>query len=183
MNFLRKALLIVARSAVSIMSSAQISKLSQRMEIATVEVNYNTSEETIGIFKIPQEGTNQYYLSLGHVGIGDKDIQIDIDPLSELFIPLGSTLEESQNTMQELFDLYKSEPETTIEKQGCLAILLPNDKLEPVKVTYRKVLLSRMLEFVLERDGYDRAVFIQKSDFGSLFSSFKFYRKLHKKEQ
>ena len=54
MNFLRKALLIVALSAVSIMSSAQISKLSQRMEIATVEVNYNTSEETIGIFKIPQ---------------------------------------------------------------------------------------------------------------------------------
>lgn len=68
------------------------------------------------VFRMEDNGT--YYLSLGHLGIGNDIIQVQVDPLSELFIPLGGTLAEASETLNQMKDLYKREPGETIEMQG-----------------------------------------------------------------
>ena len=54
-----------------------------------------------------------------------------------------------------------------------------------MKVTSRKLLSAKILEFSLPSgsEGMVRATHIQKSEFGSLLTSLKVYRKLHPKEQ
>lgn len=64
----------------------------------------------------------------------------------------------------------------------CRAAAFPTDERETVTITTRKVMLSRKLEFSLQREDYIRATYISKSDFASLVGSLKFYRKLHPKE-
>ena len=120
---------------------------------------------------------------MGHLGIGNDVIQVQVDPLSELFIPLGGTLAEASETLNQMKDLYKREPGETIEMQGCISVLFPSDKLETVNVTSRKFLLSRMLEFSVGREGFINATHIGKSDFNSLVTTFNFYRKVHPKQK
>ena len=66
---------------------------------------------------------------------------------------------------------------------GCLAIGYPNDKLETVKVTSRRFVIQRLVEFSIEREGYIRATHIPRSDLASITGSVKLYRKLHPKEK
>ena len=54
--------------------------------------------------------------------------------------------------------------------------------METVKISFRRPLLSKLLEFSLEREGYIRSAHIGKSDFGSLVRGVKFYHKLHPKK-
>lgn len=131
---------------------------------------------------MPIDGENHYYLSVGHLGIGDDIIQFNIDPIFELFIPLGDTVAEAMDYLKELQSLLKGPKGKSMEIEGCLAAAFPNDKLEKVTVTYQKVLLTNLLEFKVEREGYTRATHIPKSQFNSLIRSLKFYRKLHPKE-
>lgn len=159
---------------------AQESKIPQRLELAEVEIN--DGELDLEVFNMPDEWGNHYYLSVGHLGIGDDVIQFQVDPLFELFIPLGETLDEAMAQLLKLQDLFKQTPGTSFDVIGNLALAFPNDKLEPVRVTYRKVLLSRMLEFSIEREGYIRATHISRMDFNSIISSMKLYRKIHPKE-
>ena len=49
-------------------------------------------------------------------------------------------------------------------------------------VTHRKPLLTRQLEFSLQREGYIRATYVDKADMGSLITSVRFYRKIHPRE-
>ena len=73
--------------------------------------------------------------------------------------------------------------ERCLQTTGNLSPTFPKDSLEPVRVVYRKLLISKMLEFSVTREGYTRATSVQRSDFNSLVSSLKFYKKLHKKLQ
>ena len=59
----------------------------------------------------------------------------------------------------------------------------PDKDRETVVVTHRKPLLQHLIEFAIHRNGYIRATYISKSEFGSLVSGVKFYRKLHPKEK
>jgi hypothetical protein len=81
--------------------------------------------------------------------------------------------------LQAVHDLFKGAPGNSIVVDGNLAAGFPNDKIEPVKVSYRKFLLSRMLEFSVEREGYIRSTHISKMDFGSIVTSMKLHRKIH----
>lgn len=144
----------------------------------------NEGEATfLELFNAPKDGQNHYFLSVGHLGIGDKVVQVYIDPLSELFIPLGDTLEETMESLKGLQDLYKNSPGTSKEINGCVAVGFPKDELEPVTVTYRKELLSKLLEFSVTRSEYIRSTQVTKSDLGSLVTSLKFHRKLHPKQK
>ena len=109
-------------------------------------------------------------------------IQAYIDPLSELFIPLGESVAEALESMQQLQSLFKEQPGTGLETAGCVAIGFPNEKLEPVRVTYRKPLLTKSLEFTVQRDTYSRSAQMQKSDFDALVRGVKFYQRLHPNE-
>lgn len=184
MNTLRKIVFVLLLTAMPVLASAQkLSKIPQRNEIVRIESGEDPDAEALEVFDSPVNGESRYYLSVGHLGFGDEVVQILFDPIFELFIPLGSNLSEALETLNKLKDLYKEAPGTGIEIQGCLAFGFPKDeKMETVTVTYRKVLLSRLLEFSVQREGYIRSAHVQKSDFGSLVSSVKLHHKLFPKK-
>jgi len=178
---LRKMLAVLLMAVVPVLTFAQDKKIPQRLELTEVEVN--DGEVELEVFNMPEDGQNHYFLSVGHLGFGDEVVQVLFDPVFELFIPLGDTVAESIETLQKMQALFKTPKGTSIEVEGCLALAFPNEKREPVKVTYRKPLITRMLEFSVEREGYIRAAHISKSDFNSIVRGVKFYKKLHKKEE
>lgn len=183
MNAIKKTIAVLFLAAIPFLSSAQKSKIPQRNEIITVTSGEEGVEETLEVFNMPEGDKNNYFLSVGHLGFGDEVVQVLFDPIFELFIPLGETLEEAQETLLKLQALYKEAPGTSIETEGCLAFGFPTEKRETVKVTYRKRLLSKQLEFTLEREGYIRSAYVNKSDFGAIVSGVKFYRKIHPKQK
>ncbi|MBR1538175.1 MAG: hypothetical protein IJ636_01560 [Bacteroidales bacterium] len=183
MKALSKAILLLFLAAIPALAPAQASRMPQRNEIVKINIGGEDSGESIEVFNSPRDGANRYFLSVGHLGIGDEVVQIIFDPAFELFIPLGGTLDEAMETLTQLQDLYKTDPGTSVETLGCLAFGFPKDeKLETVKVLYRKVLLTKKLEFIVEREGYVRATYVDRSDLNSLARGVKFYKKLHPKE-
>ena len=173
-------LLIAAMPA---LASAQVlQKASQRLELAVVETEIGGHETAqLEVFKMNDTGT--YWLSVGHLGIGSDLVQLEFDPVFELFIPLGNSLEEALAKMKELQAFYKNSRLSTMEVQGCLSALYPGENLEPVTITSRRLLTSKILSFSVQRDDFVRATYISKSDFGSLVFSLKAYKTLHPKEK
>lgn len=173
--------------AVAVMSAATLSaqvlqKASQRLELATVETEvggFETAE--LEVFKM--NDTDTYWLSVGHLGVGTDLVQLQFDPVFELFIPLGDSLEEALAKMKELKAFYKKPRLSTMEVQGCLAAMYPGENFEPVTITSRRLLATKILSFSVERDDFVRATYITKSDFGSLLFSLKAYKALHPKEK
>ena len=185
---MKKYFLLLSLITWSVAAFAQENKIPHRLELVTVDLELGdqgsllSTEENLEVFNMPTDSVNHYYLSVGHLGIGDDVIQFNIDPIFELFIPIGDTVAEAQETLQGLQALFKGSKGDSMEIEGCLAAAFPNDKLEKVIVTYQKVLLTKVLEFRVERQGYTRATHIPKSQFNPLVRSLKFYRKLHPKE-
>lgn len=177
---MRKLICLLPLFLWSVAAWAQESKIPQMLEIVQVENDaVNLSYE---VLNIPKDGVNHYYLDMGTLGIGDEVIQVHVDPLFRLFIPLGNSLEGALEKMIMIKDQFQKAPGSFIEVEGCLAAAFPTDELETVTITTRKLMLSRKLEFSLQREDYIRATYISKSDFASLVGSLKFYRKLHPKE-
>ena len=187
---MKKIFLLISLLVWSVSAIAQgaLQKIPQRLEIVTVDLelgdegSFLSTEENLEVFNMPIEGVNHYFLSVGHLGIGDDVIQFNINPLFELFIPLGDSLSEAQEYLLELQALYKGPKGKSIEIEGCLALGYPNGDMEKVRVTYQKVLLTNVLEFRVERQDCILATHIPKTEFGSLVRGLKIYRKLHKKE-
>lgn len=178
---MRKLLSVIALLACTSVAFAQMSKIPQRNEIVQIDINDGLRE--LEIFNSPKDGENHYYLSLGRLMYGDQIVQVRIDPISELFIPLGNTLEESANTLAKFQDIFKSDPGTSVEIEGCVRVGIPKeDDFEPVTVTYRKVLVSKQLEFSVKRGDYVSSADVGKSDLASLVNTFKLYRKTHRKQ-
>lgn len=175
--FLTAALLL---SALPSLSQAQDKKLPQRYEIA--EVNPDNDDVTAEVFYMVRDEQRTYYLSVGQLGVGNKVVQINIDPLNELFLPLGNTLDEAIETLGQLKALVKQPKGSSIEMDGCLHWAFPGKDMEKVTVTHVKPLLTHQLEFSVRREDHIRCTYISKSDIGSLLSSVKLYRKLHPKE-
>ncbi|MBQ9173746.1 MAG: hypothetical protein IJV54_12335 [Bacteroidales bacterium] len=170
-------------AAFPLLSSAQIlKKASQRTEIASVESE--TTGDWVSVQSVLRmEDDGSYWLSLGHAGIGSDILQIEFDPVTELFISLGNSLDEAIETMKEIQALYKEPRLSTSLVQGCLTAISPDkESLEEVTVTSRKLLTSRLLSFSVERGEMVRSASISKSEFGSLLVSLKLYKKLHPKE-
>ena len=157
--------------------------VSQKQTLEIVEVEINDGATTLSVFNMPENDRNQYFLSLGMVGIGDDFIQLNLDPVSQLFIPLGDTLEEAQAKLEEFRALAKQADGTSLETTGYLAIGNPTTAdPEPVYLNARRLLFSRNVEFSVQREGYIRATYVANSELGSLLSGVKFYRKLHPNE-
>lgn len=168
--------------ACTLVTFAQGSILKQTLDIAEVEIN--DGEVTLSVFDMPEEGQHQYFLCVGTLGIGDDYVQVHIDPVFQLFIPLGGTLKEAQAKLEEFKAIAKKPKGTELETVGTLALANPSTgELEPVYVTSRRFLFQRIIEFSVKRNGYVRATHITKGDFGSLLTSVKIYRKIHPKEE
>ncbi|MBR5042756.1 MAG: hypothetical protein IKX67_05915 [Bacteroidales bacterium] len=185
---MKKYFIILSLLVWSFAAFAQQAKIPQRLELVTVDLQVGdddsllSAEENLEVFNMPIDGENHYYLSVGHLGIGDDIIQFNIDPIFELFIPIGDTVAEALEYLQGLQALFNGPKNGSIETEGCLAAAFPNDNMEKVTVTYQKVLVTNLLAFSVERTGCTRATHIPKSQFNSLIRSLKIYRKLHPKE-
>ena len=183
MKITLKALITLLVAAMPVLTSAQIlQKASQRLELAVVETEIGGYESAqLEVFKINDAGT--YWLSVGHLGVGTDLVQLKFDPVYELFIPLGNSLEEALAKMKELQAFYKQPRLSTMEVQGCLSALYPGEEFETVTITSRRLLASKILSFSVQREDFVRATYINKSDFGSLVFSLKAYKTLHPKEK
>lgn len=162
-----------------VIATSAFAQLRLRLPLSTVKIG--GTDVNLEVLKMDDNG--KYYLSVGKLGIGDDIVQFRIDPISELFIPLGSTLEEAQEKLEAIQDAYNQEPDESSETQGCLCVLYPEDEFETVYLTPRKVLFGKVLEFSVQRGDLVRATHIARSNFNSLVGSFKIYRKIHPKEQ
>ena len=160
---------------------AQTSKLPTVIDIVSVE-DENTGD-SVEIVNIPVEGVNYYWLHLGEMGIGNRTVQINLDPVYQLYIPLGENITGAVATMEELKTLFKEPNGTTREIQGSFKPFFPGENLETVKAIKYKPLLTNQIQFVIERDGYLRVTYISKSDFNSLLRGLKLHGKLHPSEK
>ena len=157
--------------------------LRPRMEIVQIdESEGNIICTELEVFYMADESPRTYYLSAGHLGIGNDIIQLTFDPVFELFIPLGNNLDEAVAKLQEIKDFYNEPRLAKMELEGCLAPLYPNDNLEPVTLTRRNLVLTKLAEFSVPRDGLVRATYLSKANIGTLLSGVKFYRTLHPNE-
>ena len=178
---MKKLLLLLPFLAWSFSVLAQEPLIPQRYEI--VELETDDGDTTYEVINMRCGDQNQYWLNVGLLGHGDEIVQVVFDPVFHLYIPLGDTLDEAIENLTQLRDLSKEKLGTTVEMTGCLTPLIPKaDKLETVTVTVCKPILTRHLEFILQREGYVRATYVSKSTLSSLLSSLKIYRKLHPRE-
>lgn len=185
---MKRLITTIALVSIAILAFAQKpSVIRPRIEVAEVEADVDGAfSSSLEVFYMNDENPRTYYLSLGNLGIGGDIIQVDFDPLYELFIPLGGTLEEAISKMEEIRDLYKQPKLTESEIEGCFSIAYPSKDLVSVKVTRRQLLTSKILEFSLPVKGSEslvRATHISKGDFGGLLTTLKVFRKLHPKEK
>ena len=183
---MKRIITMIALMCVTALAFAQNkSVLRPRMEIAEVETEVaDMVDMQMEVFYMDDETPRMYYLSLGNLGIGTDIVQLDFDPAFELFIPLGGTLEEAIARKEEIKGYYALTKLCTAEITGNFAFAYPDDKPVTVTVTRRQLLLTKLLEFSIPTgsEGFVRATHISKSDFSSLLSSVKFYRKLHPNE-
>ena len=170
---MKKFAAILAFAVISFGLSAQMSSFPAVYELATLELE---NGDTYEVVRIPKDSVNHYFLHIGSMAIGGRVIAFDVDPVNRLYIPLGIA------RMEELKALLKQPKGTTMDIQASLGPFFPQEKMQTVHVTTRK-LLGTSLEFVIDKDGYKRVSSISKSDFSGLLLTTKLYSKTHKKEK
>lgn len=176
---MKKVLIALMLAVMPVLASAQGSILKQVLDIVSVEEN----DVKISVFDMPENDLHQYFLCVGTLGFGDDYVQVQLDPVFQLFIPLGNTLEDAQARLQEFVEVSKGPVGTEIQTEGTLALANPSmGEIEPVYVTAHRLLLERLAEFSVKRNGYVRATHISRANLKTLLSGVKFYRKLHPKE-
>lgn len=153
-------------------------------QIRTInEVEIDDGAVTLSVFDMPDGDVHRYFLCVGRLGTGDDVTQFNIDPVAQLFIPLGGTLAEAQAKLEEIRGVANRSSGEAMETVGILATGFPsNGETEPVYLTARRVLFHKNVEFTVRRDGYIRSTVIGRNDLGSLLTGFKFYRKIHPKQ-
>ena len=178
---MKRFLCILAFLTLGALAFAQGSFWRQIHTIAEVEIE--DGEVTLSVFDLPEGDVHQYYLCVGPLGIGDDVVQFNIDPVSQLFIPLGGTLAEAQAKMEEIRGVADRASGEGIETVGTLSVGNPSTgEKETVFLTARRVLLVKHVEFTVKRNGYVRSTVLARSDLGSLLTSVKLYRKIHPRE-
>ena len=178
---MKRIIIFILAVVWTVTAFAQGSVLKQTLEIAEVEID--DGDILISVFNMPEGDQNQYYLCVGTLGFGDSFIQLEIDPLFQLFIPLGGTLDEAQAKLEEFKNVAKLPTGTGIETVGCLALANPSTgELEPVSVTSKRFFIQRIISFSVQRNGYVRASHVPRIDFNALVTSVNLYRKIHPNE-
>lgn len=184
-NNMKRLLLTIALVFVAVTAFSQNKLLRPRIEIAELENDVTVDAIEMEVFYMDDESPRMYYLSLGHIGIGTDIVQVDFDPVFELFVPLEGTIQEAIAKMEEIKTWFKEERLTEHELSGFFSLAYPGGDPVSIKVTSRRLLASKILEFSLPTgtDGIVRATHIGKAEFGSLLSSVKIYKRLHPKQQ
>lgn len=182
---MKRFFLTLALAFVAIAGFSQNKVLRPRIEIAQLENDTAIDAIEMEVFYMNDEDPRMYYLSLGHLGVGTDIVQIDFDPAFELFVPLGGTLQEAIAKMEEIKTWFKEDRLTEKELTGLFSVAYPTGDPVTITVTSRRLLASKILEFSLPTgsEGIVRATHISKTEFGSLLSTLKIYKKIHPKQQ
>ncbi len=183
---MKKFLVALAFASVAILSFGQNKSIIRpRMEIVKTETEViGTFNTELEVFYMNDENPRMYYASLGNLGIGGNIVQLEFDPIFELFIPLGGTLEEAVAKLEEIKGFFKMPKKSSTELSGHFSVAYPTG--DPVTVTVtRRQGISKLLEFSIPVSGSEnliRATYLSKSDIGGLLTSLKIYRKMHPKK-
>ena len=178
---MKRLLTILAFLAIGAVAFAQGSLWKHTRPISEVEIDGGAV--TLSVFDRPDGDVHKYYLCVGQLGIGDDVIQFNIDPVSQLFIPLGGTLAEAQAKLEEIRGVANMAAGEGIETVGVLAVGNPSTgEEETVYLTARRIVLQKHVEFTVKRNGYIRSTVIGRNNLGSLLTGLKFYRKIHPKQ-
>ena len=94
-NNMKRLLITIALAFVAVAAFSQNKLLRPRIEIAELENAVTIDAIEMEVFYMNDEDPRMYYLSLGHIGVGTDIVQIDFDPVFELFVPLGGTIKEA----------------------------------------------------------------------------------------
>ncbi|MBQ9660660.1 MAG: hypothetical protein IJV37_05270 [Bacteroidales bacterium] len=181
MKPIRLVLATLLLAVFPVFSFAQDSQLFHQREI--VQLTNDDGDTNYVILAIDNDGASEYYLMLSGVGFGDAVLRVG-DPLTNLFVKLGDTLEESQQTLNEFLDLLASEPGTYREMDAHFALATTDERpAEKIKVTSMKSIFGKYLEFGTESEGRVRAADIRRSELRSLLRSVKFYARIHPNEK
>ncbi|MBR0310589.1 MAG: hypothetical protein IJQ97_06865 [Paludibacteraceae bacterium] len=148
--------------------------------VTIAEITNENDQSQVSVCDMPEDDAHTYYLCVGSMAFGDEIIQVHIDPVTQLFLPLGSTLQEALSTMESFADLANDKPGTTRETIGVLAVGNPTmGEPETVYLTAKQPFISKILECSVQREGYIRAVYVQRSDLKSLIFNIKVYQKMN----
>ena len=178
---MKKLLTTLLAMTLAISAFAQGSILKPVLTIT--ETTIHGGPEKISVFDFPEEGQHHYFLDAGILGVGDDIIQVNIDPVFRLFVPLGNTLADAQDKLEEFIAMAKQPVGTEIETTGTLALANPSmGDYEAVYVTTRSGIFQRIVEFSIRRDTYIRGTFIAKSELKALLTGMKIYSKIHPDE-
>lgn len=180
---MKRIIITLALVCTAFLAIGQNKVLRNRMEIA--QVNNESDSHVLEIFYMADENPRTYYLSVGNLGIGGHVVNIDMDPIFELFIPLGNTLDEAIAKMEELKAFYKKPKLSTMTIPGNFAAIYPTDDIITVDVTRRQFIFSKVLEFSIPTPGSETVVrntHVTKSDFNGLLTGLKIHKKLHPKD-
>lgn len=172
----------LALSCVAVLSFAQNSPVFRpRMEVAEFEENESV---VLDVFYMNDENPRVYYLSVGNLGVGNNIVQIGFDPVFELFIPLGGTLEEAILALDELKAFCRQPKKSTMEIQGLFSVAYPSGDPVTITVTSRRFLFTKMLQFSLptESEGIVRATHVSRSKFSGIIGTLKLYKAVHPNE-
>lgn len=112
---------------------AQSSKLPVVKDIVVIE-NENTGQ-AVSVVNIPLDGVNRYFLHVGNMGIGDKIVQVEVDPVYRLYIPLGNNITDAVAAMEELKTLYKSPREQCGRSRAASSPSSPRKRPRPSRFT------------------------------------------------
>lgn len=172
---MRKVFVSLFFVALTVTAFGQKYEMTDYKPISNIEHNGVQLE----VFAMNNGGVEDYFVCLGNLGVGDDVIQLNIDPVSKLFIPLGNDLDGAIEKMTALQNIFKEDLGYTTTIDGILCPILPNGEIEPIEVIHKKVILTKNLEFVVTRNGYMRSTYIPRSTINSLAGGLKFYKKLH----
>ena len=187
-NNMKRFAVTIALVCATLGAFAQKPVLRPRMELVQSEeeaINGLVST-SLEVFYMGDEDPRTYYLSVGHLGMGGDIIQLEVNPLFELFIPLGNTLEEAIAKMEEIKGFFKQPKLSTMELTGSYALAYPTDELVTITLTRRQLIATKVVEFSIPTPGSDsvvQATYVSKSEFSGIVNSLKFYKKLHPKQK
>ena len=139
---MKRILTVIALLVWSVTALAQELQLPQVLEIA--EVDTESGYTACQIVDVPVGSQHHYFFDVGTLGFGDELIQVNIDPLFHLFIPLGDTLAEAKDMLQQLQELAKSKLKSTFKAAAAAAYQgSAKDGLTVIKDQYPVGMLNR----------------------------------------
>ena len=150
--------------------------------LASLQRNEIVQSNDCEVFSVAAGEATHYYLSVGRPGMGSATVQVYLDPASEMFLPLGKTLDEAIQTLERLKALCEEKSGSTTMMEGCVAVGVPRGAMEPLEVTTRRALWNKQLELSVMRENYRRTAFLSRSEIVSLLGGVRLHRKLHPQE-